>query len=62
LPKGLAEAELEARLTAITQPRPPGTPPSHLPNWEHIHAEQRRPNVTLRLLWQEYIRARYWTR
>jgi transposase len=56
LPEGLAEAELEARLRAITRPRPPGTPPSHLPDWAQVHAELRRPNVTLRLLWQEYIR------
>lgn len=56
LPEGLAEADLEARLAEITRPRPPGTPPSVLPDWAHVHAELRRPNVTLRLLWQEYIR------
>lgn len=57
LPEGLAEADLEARLSTITHPRPPGTPPSALPDWAHLHAELRRPNVTLRLLWQEYIRS-----
>ena len=57
LPEGLAEAELEARLAGITHPRPPGMPPSVLPDWAHVHAELRRPNVTLRLLWQEYIRS-----
>jgi transposase len=56
LPEGFAETELEAQLTAITHPRPPETPLSHLPDWAHVHAELRRPNVTLRLLWQEYIR------
>lgn len=56
LPEGLGEAELEARLSAITSPRPAGTPPLVLPDWAHVQAELRRPNVTLRLLWQEYIR------
>lgn len=56
LPEGMGEAELEARWMAITTPREAGTPALLLPDWGHIHAELRRPNVTLRLLWQEYIR------
>lgn len=56
LPEGVGEAELEARLAAVATPRVAGTPPPPIPDWGHIHAELRRPNVTLRLLWQEYIR------
>ena len=25
-----------------------------MPDWAHVHAELRRPGVTLALLWQEY--------
>ena len=57
LPEGVGEAELEVRLTAVAVPRELGTPPPPTPDWGHIHGELRRPNVTLRLLWQEYIRA-----
>jgi transposase len=56
LPEGVGEAELEARLCAVAPPRIAGTPPPPIPDWAHVHAELRRPNVTLRLLWQEYIR------
>jgi transposase len=56
LPEGVGEAELEARLCAVAPPRMAGTPPPTVPDWAHLHAELRRPNVTLRLLWQEYIR------
>lgn len=56
LPEGVGEAELEARLCAVAPPRIAGMPPSPLPDWAHLHAELRRPHVTLRLLWQEYIR------
>lgn len=56
LPAELSEADLLARLTSVPQSKPPGTPPPVPPDWAHIHAELRRPNLTLRLLWQEYIR------
>jgi transposase len=56
LPEGVGETELEARLSAVAPPRVAGTPPPPIPDWGQIHAELRRPNVTLRLLWQEYIR------
>ncbi len=57
LPEGMGEAELEARLCAVAPPHVAGSLPPPVPDWGHIHAELRRPNVTLRLLWQEYIRA-----
>lgn len=56
LPEGVGETELEACLGAVAPPRIAGTPPPPIPDWAHLHAELRRPNVTLRLLWQEYIR------
>ncbi len=56
LPEGVGEVELEARLCAVAPPRVAGTPPPPIPDGAHLHAELRRPNVTLRLLWQEYIR------
>lgn len=56
LPQGMGEAELEARLAAVATPRVAGVPAPPIPDWGHIHAELRRPNVTLRLLWQEYLR------
>lgn len=56
LPAGRGPAELEARLVAVAPPRTTATPPPAIPDWALIHAELRRPNVTLRLLWQEYIR------
>ncbi|MHB9008509.1 MAG: IS21 family transposase [Limisphaerales bacterium] len=56
LPEGVGEVELEAGLSALSPPRTAGTPPPPVPDWAHLHAELRRPNVTLRLLWQEYIR------
>lgn len=52
VPAGLDDAALEARLFS-----PPFTPREALrpqPNWPRIHAELRRPGVTLMLLWQEY--------
>ena len=51
-PAGLDDAALEARLFS-----PPFTPREALrpqPDWARIHAELRRPGVTLLLLWQEY--------
>jgi len=52
LPEGLSDAELERRLF----PPPPAVPFEQrpLPDWPAIHAELRRPGVTLALLWQEY--------
>jgi transposase len=52
VPAGLDDAALEARLFS-----PPFTPKEALrpqPNWPRIHAELRRPGVTLMLLWEEY--------
>ena len=53
LPEGLGEPELEQRLFASPLPKSETTPGRTLPDWTHIHAELRRPNVTLQLLWQE---------
>jgi transposase len=52
VPAGLDDAALEARLFS-----PPLTPPEAVrpqPDWPRVHAELRRPGVTLLLLWQEY--------
>lgn len=57
LPEGVGEAELEARVLAVAPPRVASAPPPPVPDWAYLHAELRRPNVTLRLLWQEYIRS-----
>lgn len=56
LPEGMGQAELEARLLAVAPPRTAATPSPAIPDWKLIHAELRRRSVTLRLLWQEYIR------
>ena len=51
-PCSLSDAELEQQLFP-----PPAAVPSEqrpLPDWAMIHAELRRPGVTLALLWQEY--------
>ena len=54
LPQELgSEALLQALMSG------PETPPPHpeardLPDWEWVHKELRRKNVTLRLLWREY--------
>lgn len=56
LPEGVGEAQLQARLSAVAPPRTAQTPAPSLPDWAHLHVELRRPNLTLRLLWQEYIR------
>ncbi len=52
LPSTLSDGELERRLF----PPPPAVPSEQrpLPDWPAIHAELRRPGVTLALLWQEY--------
>lgn len=57
LPEGMGEEDLKACLAAVATPRVAGTAPPPIPDWGHIHAEMRRPHVTLRLLWQEYIRS-----
>ncbi|TCZ61049.1 hypothetical protein [Roseicella aquatilis] len=52
VPAGLDDAALEARLFS-----PPFTPREALrpqPDWSRVHAELRRPGVTLMLLWHEY--------
>lgn len=56
LPEGMDEAALEVRLAAVASARVAGTPEPTVPDWTQVHGELRRPNVTLRLLWQEYIR------
>jgi transposase len=52
LPAALSEAELEAKLfpPASSVPVTERSPP----DWAALHAEMRRPGVTLMLLWQEY--------
>jgi transposase len=52
VPAGLDDAALEAKLFS-----PPFTPREALrpqPDWARVHAELRRPGVTLMLLWEEY--------
>ncbi len=52
VPAALDDVALERKLFA-----PPFTPPEALrpqPEWARIHAELRRPGVTLLLLWEEY--------
>ncbi len=53
VPLELDDAELERRLfkppfAALTEPSRP------LPDWPRLHAELRRPSVTLLLVWEEY--------
>ena len=51
-PSALTDAELERQLF----PPSPSVPSEQrpIPDWAWIHAELRRPGVTLALLWQEY--------
>jgi transposase len=51
-PEGLSEPQLTERLMAT--PPLESEPGQVLPDWPHVHAELRRPSVTLQLLWQEY--------
>ncbi|AZE48235.1 Mobile element protein [Pseudomonas chlororaphis] len=51
-PSALSEAELERCLFPPAPTVPSGQRP--MPDWAHVHAEMRRPGVTLALLWQEY--------
>ena len=56
LPETLSEPELERRLM---EPAPVVTANADAqapPDWKYVQNELRRPNVTLRLLWQEYHR------
>jgi len=50
LPADLDDAALEALL--YPPPPPSGTTDRPLPDWTRIHAELKRPGVTLQLLWQ----------
>jgi len=52
LPEGLSDTDLERRLF----PPPPSVPrvTRPMPDWSVIHAELRKPGVTLMLLWEEY--------
>jgi len=51
LPDGLDDDGLEALLFASAAP---SAEPRPLPEWQKVHAELRRPGVTLMLLWLEY--------
>jgi transposase len=52
VPAELDDNALEAKLFAA--PVASGPMQRSLPDWAKIHAELRRPGVTLQLLWQEY--------
>lgn len=51
----LPEAEVLARLSPAARPSAYGGRVA--PNFAHVHAELRRPGVTLTLLWHEYVAA-----
>ena len=51
-PCSLSDSELEQQLFPPAQAVPSEQRP--LPDWSWVHAELRRPGVTLALLWQEY--------
>jgi transposase len=58
LPADLSEEQLQRQLLQSEgqespAPTQPGRP---LPEWAEVHKELGRPNVTLRLLWEEYRR------
>ena len=57
LPEGLSEDQLHALLLRPAETGTPASPALRPPDWTHIHAELRRPHVTLQLLWQEYRQA-----
>ena len=57
LPEGLSEHQLQALLLRPAETGTPASPALRPPDWTHIHAELRRPHVTLQLLWQEYRQA-----
>jgi transposase len=54
LPEGLNESQLHDLLLGPAQPTAATAPVRLTPDWPRVHAELRRPNVTLQLLWQEY--------
>lgn len=54
LPEGLSEAEIQQRLSVAGSQEGPASASRKTPDWGRIQNELRRPNVTLRLLWQEY--------
>ncbi|MFB3306639.1 IS21 family transposase [Pseudomonas sp. AMR01] len=51
-PIDISDAELNRRLFPPAVPVPTDQRP--MPDWAWVHAELRRPGVTLALLWQEY--------
>jgi transposase len=51
LPPDVDDATLETRLFPAGRQAPPARP---LPDWATVHAERKRPGVTLQLLWLEY--------
>ena len=51
VPDGLDDAALERRLFSPPFVAEPSRPQ---PDWPRLHAELRRPGVTLLLLWEEY--------
>lgn len=57
LPELISDIELERRLMAPAPAVTINADSKALPDWKYIQNELRRPNVTLRLLWQEYHRA-----
>ena len=52
VPSELNDAALERRL--FSPPFAAGEPARRQPDWPRLHAELRRPGVTLLLVWQEY--------
>jgi transposase len=52
MPPELDDAALERKL--FTPPFATGEPTRPQPDWSRLHAELRRPGVTLLLMWQEY--------
>jgi transposase len=51
----MSDAEVLARIAPAARPASYGG--RTLPNFAHLHEEMKRPNVTLMLLWQEYVAA-----
>jgi transposase len=55
LPDDLSDTALEQKLYPPREPTFEGELLQRPePDWEHVHSELRGPNVTLRLLWEEY--------